>query len=81
MRRSGSNLSYFRNVASSFILTLLCHFWPGGEQIYNQWANLQFCIIRYLIKFKGLILWKQYKHSKGDSMDYIAQFWVMNLHQ
>ena len=28
-------------------------------------------------KYKGLILWKQQKHSKGDSMDYIAQFSVL----
>ena len=33
------------------------------------------------IKYKGLILWKQQKHSKGDSMDYIVQFRVMNPHQ
>ena len=26
------------------------------------------------IKYKGLILWKQYKHSEDDSMDYITQF-------
>ena len=33
------------------------------------------------LKYKGLILWKQQKLSKGDSMDYIAQFRVMNPHQ
>ena len=32
MRRSGSNLSYFRNVASSFVQILLYYFklWGGG---------------------------------------------------
>ena len=37
--------------------------------------------LRNKIKQNVWILWKQYKYSKGDSMDYIAQFRVKNPHQ
>ena len=34
-----------------------------------------------IMKYKGLILWKQFTHSKGDTMDYFALFRVMNPNQ
>ena len=58
MRRSGSNLSYFRHVASSFVQISLYYFltWGGGGggggQIYNQWAMCD-CTGRFLTDLIG----------------------------
>ena len=49
MRRSGSNLSYSRNVASSFVYILLYYFWPGG-------ANLKSMFVKSDIKTSRLIV-------------------------
>ena len=56
----------YKLLIGSLITCLRLRRSDAAQEIKLNYPSIHTCIIKH----KGLILWKQQKHSKGDSMDY-----------